>query len=152
MEDEGGSATSGEALLARPPRPRRRRRRSLIPQYREPFPQVGSCVTSRQTTKRSAASSLPPSHPPDPCISFHATMRHTTLAYLVISYLKHCTRIARARAHNWSCVAKTLECREPPLRGAPVLLPIDGLRRVDVDEGGGGRGDYYGRIFYLDGL
>lgn len=77
-------------------------------------------------------------------------MRHTTLAYLVISYLKHCTRIARARAHNWSCVAKTLECREPPLRGAPVLLPIDGLRRVDVDEGGGG--DYYGRIFYLDGL
>ena len=38
-----------------------------------------------------------------------ASLRHnTTLAYLVISYLKalHAHR-ARARAHNWSCVAKT---------------------------------------------
>lgn len=110
-------------------------------------------VASRRGKLQSAPPpppSLPPALPPPtrafPSTQHSATMRHTTLAYLVISYLKHCTRIARARAHNWSCVAKTLECREPPLRGAPVLLPIDGLRRVDVDEGRGGE-DYLDVFF-----
>lgn len=74
---------------------------SRIPQYQEPFPRVGSCVTSRQlqSAPPPPPTSFPSRFPPSPFPA--AAMQHTTLAYLVISYLS-IARGERASVHTYT--------------------------------------------------